>query len=208
MDFKPQDLLIGVIDLFVIILPGALLIFATLRVVYGYPLKPLPPAVWSDLAAAAAFVCGSYLLGHLVSYLGSVSEDAFHRVVKERVLQRDEEDRKAVAEVLARSGVRVDNPSNVRRQAATYLRLHDPAAAVHVERKDADRRFFRNVTVVLLFPVVAFVVRGSWTEALFWGVLFAASLLRYFDQQKKFTRDIYEYFRLSTGLAAPPKSSR
>jgi hypothetical protein len=196
--YKPQDFLIGVIDLFVIILPGALLIFAALRVAYGYPLMPLPAAVWSDLAAAAAFVGGAYLLGHLVSYVGSLSEDAFHRTAERQVLAQEENVRKTVAAALKRLGLPVEKQLNVRRQAATYLRLHDPAAAAHIERKDADRRFFRNVTVVLVFPVVAFLVRGNWVEALFWGALFAASLLRYFDQQKKFTRDVFEYFLLST----------
>lgn len=207
MSYKPQDLFIGVIDLFVIILPGALLIFAALRVLYEYPLKPLPAVAWSDLAAAAAFVGGAYLLGHLVSYLGSWSEDAFHRVREKRVLEPDEKIRESVGKILARSGLPVTEKLNVRRWAATYLRLFDPAAAAHIERKDADRRFFRNVTVVLVFPVVAFLLRGKWPEALFWGALFAASILRYFDQQRKFTRDVFEYFLLSTGSSPPSKTS-
>ena len=205
MSYKPQDLFIGVIDLFVIILPGALLLFAALRVLYQYPEHSLPVAVWSDVTAAAAFVGGAYLLGHLVSGLGSLVEDAYNAVVKAWVLKKYPEARSMVTTVVARSGLPVgDKPDKVRRWAATYLRLHDPAAAAHIDRKDADRRFFRNVTVVLLFPAIAFLCQGNRTEALVWGALLATSMLRYFDQQDKYTRDVFEYFLLSPDLRATP----
>lgn len=206
MGYKPQDLFIGVIDLFVIILPGALLIFTALRVVYGYPLSALPPATWSDFTAVAAFAGGAYLLGHLVSGLGSVLEDALHELVKTWTLQRDAEVRQPVTTFLSQAGLPAgDAPGKVRRWAATYLRLHDPVAAAHIDRKDADRRFFRNVTVVLVFPVIAFLWRGNGTEGVFWGALFVASIFRYFDQQRKYTRDVFEYFLLSTGPGAKAK---
>lgn len=75
MDYKPADLFIGVIDLFAIILPGAVVSFvysdAARTYVFGPITPPLPGGRWN----ATVFAFASYLLGHFMFAVGSKLDD-------------------------------------------------------------------------------------------------------------------------------------
>ena len=198
MNVKPQDLFIGVIGLFVILLPGALIIFVGLWLYYGYPLKPTPTLHWSTWEAGIAFFIASYVLGHVISLIGSFSEDSLSKLIDVRKYQR--KTRPEVEKALGKYHSDVeDQPHKVRRWAANILRTQEGPIGIHLERKDADRRFFRNVVVVCLLALAGSLVQlyqsqqYSHNPVILFGLLLAM-VLRYVDQQNKYTRDVFESF--------------
>ena len=197
MSYKPNDVFLGVIDLFVVVLPGALAIFVALRIGYGYPEVALPPTTWSYFTAGTAFAAGSYLIGHVISLICSKIEDEYwtdERIDKEEPNKlRPEVERRLIHEF----GMPVEGArKSVRRWAAKVLRTGNETVAATVDRKDADRRFCRNAAVVLIVPAVVIALQGSWAEAAVWAGLAVLCVARYFDQHRKYERDVFEYFVL------------
>lgn len=193
---KLQDLFLGVADLFVILLPGALVLYLAAYAAYDYPVRPLPSLAWSPAEKWAALAFLAYLIGHLVSNAASAAEDWFYaRGGRKRIAGDDPELREDAVEV-ARTVIgaaRVDE-YDIRRWAAARVALRSAGAARRLERKDADRRFFRNVLLVLLaLPVVA-AVKGAWLLAGIGALALGLATWRYFDQQRAQTRWTLTYF--------------
>ncbi len=198
MNFKPQDLFIGVIGLFVILLPGALLIVLGLWLCCDYPMEPGPKLYWSAWEAGLVFFIFSYVLGHVISLVGSFIEDSLSKRIDVTKFQpKTRED--VVNFLLPYHSDAKNEPYKVRRWAANIIRSQEGPISIHLERKDADRRFFRNVVVVCLLALSASLVQlyqsseYLYDSLLIFGLLIAV-ILRYVDQQEKYTRDVFEHF--------------
>lgn len=79
MNFEPQKFFIGLVDFFAIIMPGAVL---------AYLLKNGAPALtgpWQldTFERAAVFLFASYLLGHLISLLGSPLDEKIYQPLRD-----------------------------------------------------------------------------------------------------------------------------
>ncbi|MBI5558047.1 MAG: hypothetical protein HY885_10440 [Deltaproteobacteria bacterium] len=198
MKYSLSDLFIGVVDIFVIFLPGGLLIAVLL---HGFPELKVNTAIPGDEAGKwLLFLALSFILGHFISMAGAALED-WEWQKKGIVSAKDDvspELREEAGSIVKEAiPPRLVEEENVRRWAAVLLRKDEQSRRV-VERIDADRRFFRNFRVLMVFSFILFLIPadGSSIKRAF---LVAGSLLflvlahlRYRGQDKKFTKTVFE----------------
>jgi|ERR1051326_3511525 CYTH domain-containing protein len=219
MAYKPTDIYLGVVDVFVILLPGAV------AVALGTPLILGKPPAFPELTASnwAPWTALAYLSGHLISSLGSRTEDWWNctqigkrRIAKDRKKHRRQSE--AASEVI-RKLANIHDSGNLRRIAQKVLLLQGGEAATHIARKDADRRLFRNLSIVLMLVWIASVVSeivrifnhtvpSTIAEIIAVTIVMAWCIIRYFDQDSKYSRDVYEYLVLNNATTASEKGKQ
>ena len=212
MSQKPGDFFIGVIDLFVIILPGVFLNFIA-YFAWKVPFTEIGKLELGGPANWTIFILSAYFSGHILSYFGTFVDTIFYgndlRLIKCTMVDV----RKCVLErIRGKLGVDFVNDKDVRRWAIAYLRTWNESATRYLDRKDADRRFFRNMILVLLVGLVTSLYYlfkpGSELNQLtvvsvILILLIPFCVLRYRDHQKKLTKQVFEFF-IST-VSAPAK---
>jgi hypothetical protein len=218
MGYKPSDAFLGVIDVFVVLLPGAML-FALLAFVWGPAILTKFP---SDALHWSVLVVMSYLAGHLVSGIGALVEDRWStsEYAQTRFAREARDIRPAAAQILERLlGNSISKVPNLRRVAAVFVHLKGKAISTLLIRKDADRRFFRNVNVVLAaaaiwwIVAIAFIRSATIHDAIgiaVIAILLPLSLSRYFHLDANYTRDAFEYLIVldSLGLLSRKESQQ
>ena len=80
MPEEPADLFIGVVDLFAILLPGAVLAALLGNVGYERLIGDLLPTLTTDAAKWLAFAIASYFLGHFLVLIGAAFDPLYDRV--------------------------------------------------------------------------------------------------------------------------------
>jgi len=142
-----KDFFTGITHFFVILLPGLIVALALLYII--------SPELYQSLdlnkSTGITFIVVSYVFGHIISYYGSHFEDKAEFLKDETspVL------RSMVRYIINKKiGDGVAFQGNIRRWAASILREEDSNALGEIIRKDADRRFFRNIRVVVILLVV------------------------------------------------------
>jgi ADP-ribose pyrophosphatase YjhB (NUDIX family) len=220
LSFDPQKFFIGLMDFFSILLPGALLTWLLMGemgpVVLGDRYDKLDGA-----QSWAAFLFASYLFGHLVFLLGSWLDEFYdwarrHTLSTQiKLLARRGQllpwpARALIWLVFKRErNLAVDRAAKIKRQALGPLQAQDavntfqwckallnsesPASLAVVQRFEADSKFFRCFTVVLLILLVAWPWQHKWPPA---GIpivltLLALALWRYMEQRHKATNQAY-----------------
>ena len=220
MNFEPQKFFIGLMDFFSILLPGALLTYLLMGevgpVVLGDRYSTLEGA-----QAWAAFLFASYLFGHLVFLLGSWL-DEFYDWVRRRALNtqiatvacrgrliawpvrvlvwlvfRDERnlsvDRALKIKQQALAGLQAKDSINTFQWCKVLLNAESPASLAVVQRFEADSKFFRCFTVVLLLLLAVWPWQHHWPLS---GIpvvlgLLPLALWRYMGQRFKATNQAY-----------------
>jgi hypothetical protein len=221
MNIDPQKFFIGLMDFFSILLPGAVLTFLFMDqigpTVLGnrYPLRDAGQA-W------AVFLFASYLSGHLVFLLGSWLDHVIYDPIRAWTLPRQIQHvartgqlvnwpvRACVALLFKRErNTALERVLEIRRQALAQLNAEEALNAFQwskallnlksvenlavVQRFEADSKFFRCFTVVLLallvfWPFDAQSRLGGTVVVL--GLL-ALSLWRYMEQRYKAINQAY-----------------
>lgn len=182
-DLKPSDAFVGVVELFAILLPGALLAVA-LIVAFGPEAPPLlRPLLATTGARWVGFALSAYALGHFVFLLASRLDEQIYEPRRKR--------RQALADAHAdarvkhlppprgkeprtneRAHIRVtklrcerlpdvaeppdDEVMNSFAWAKALLMLRAPGALTDVQRYEADSKFFRSLVIVI--PLSALVM--------------------------------------------------
>jgi len=216
----PQKFFIGLMDFFSILLPGALLTWLLIGEV-GPAVLGDRYAKLDGAQAWATFLFASYLFGHLVFLLGSWL-DEFYDWARRYTLNTQIAllaRRGRLLPWLARAliwlvfkgerNLAVDLAGKIKRQALGALQAKDaintfqwskawlnaqsPASLAVVQRFEADSKFFRCFTIVLLLLLVAFPWQHHWPLS---GipvvlVLLLLSLWRYMEQRYKATNQAY-----------------
>ena len=215
---KPSDLLIGVIDVFAILLPGVVAAFFIAEAWKKIPEKPETPFFVELLVAG--FILGqglhgiggfldSILYDRLFRLRGLNADERINRFLKWRYFRaNDELFRLAVAETKHGSSVEIKSPPGGMYQwARVWLRLHSPEATAELDRLEADSKCFRNLSVL------AFALLMFWKEFPHWrGELPLAisaivfSLWRYCDLGHKMVRASYLYYIQLRSEGAPQRS--
>lgn len=157
MDYKPGDFFIGVIDLFGILVPGAVFLFlrgSWLGNALGLHVDPHEKWFW------AIFLLGAYLLGHFFLGLGvpfnrlgkvlTFGSDAYYNYVKDKITLPSETQRNHRVHSIWR---RLFRPLEDKRAAAFYqayafVRLKSSPAVAEIERQMADYKLFRSLMLV------------------------------------------------------------
>ncbi len=220
MNFDPQKFFIGLMDFFSILLPGALLTWLLMGdvgpVVLGERYAELAGA-----PAWAAFLFASYLFGHLVFLLGSWLDELYDwarrytlntqitllarrgrllpwptRALIWLVFKRERNlavDRAGKIKQQALGDLQAKDAINTFQWSKTWLNAESPASLAVVQRFEADSKFFRCFTVVLLLLLAAWPWQHHWPLA---GipvvlVLLLLALWRYMEQRFKATNQAY-----------------
>lgn len=207
MSSEPDKFHVGVIDFFSILLPGAVLAFH-LQWLDARAVKPLIPSPGSEAAGWAIFLVAAYILGHFIFMLGSFLDAGYDAVVQRLVpLPNNAPLRAAIAIKTFHLQPRQldDQTINAFQWAKCRLALAHPTALVHVQRFEADSKFFRSLVFVLLAMGISFFMAGMPELGAASALLMAASLWRYADQRFKATRQAYWY--LVALESHPPKSA-
>lgn len=217
MNFEPQKFFIGVIDLFSVLLPGAVLTFllkGPLWRLLGY--KPGSDEV-------VIFLIVSYLLGHFIFLIGSaVLDDYIYDPVKAatfaeqvRSVAKGEALSPTWARFLAKVFVKNNTAPPVRHAvkikeyyldpldaspsvnafqwAKAQLVLDNPEALAAVQRFEADSKFFRSLFVVLCIICPWSAVTHQPHLAIACLPLLVLAFWRYLDERVKATNQAYWY---------------
>jgi hypothetical protein len=214
MNYKPSDFFVGITDFFAILLPGALLSFLAQRyalnnIFNGVVLPQLhgPTQHW------IAFAFASYVLGHIVSTLGSPLDELsnhilnpiFHHLKRQKSESarawwgriRKKPQGNILLEDCAKSIAKhhIDTFPDVRSNVTTaYVRLKDSAAAAEIDRMKAISKFFRSFTIVLLIFMLRCLLRGEWFISFICFSMGLFSIGLYAYQRWKRKEAIYSYF--------------
>lgn len=192
MFVKPNEFYIGVLDFFAIILPGAVATAILYPILQPWLEGPLEVELSTMEARTAAFLVGSYFVGHLIFLVGSWI-DPLYNVVRKRCHPYNNESAFKCAEQVRDSiiGTNEQAALNVFQWSRSVLLATCPAAAEDVHRLEADSKFFRSVMVVLLIATIAFFVRRQWVSGAVSLVFVVACFCRYYERRLKSTTQAY-----------------
>jgi len=192
---KPADFLLGVLDFFAILLPGAIATW-----LLAQHLRPSWQPFF-DLTSGSSeptsvrwvvFLLGAYMLGHFVFMAGSELDtvyDHWRRRTKPTSSDRTYQAAKQVHETL--TPTLVGRQFSTLKWAKSYVQIRSPAARVEIDRIEADSKFFRSLVVVAVAGAVHFLWRADAWAMLGAIALGALSLFRYRDQRWKLTELSY-----------------
>jgi 8-oxo-dGTP pyrophosphatase MutT (NUDIX family) len=217
MAAEPQKFHVGVIDLFSVLLPGAVMVYAIKDQAGPWLIGP----AYSSLPQAeawAVFLVGSYLVGHFVFLAGAWGlDDIYDRIRNStprgtvralargkrfprawsrraaRLLFRKETDRAVLLVVRikeARLGPAGADAVNAYQWSKARLQLEHPEALAAVQRFEADSKFFRSLQVVLVL-IAAGAVWDRPGVVLAMMPLLVLAFWRYVDQRHKATNQAY-----------------
>ena len=173
MDYKPGDFFIGVIDLFGILVPGAVFLFlrgSWLANALGLHLDP--DKKW------AIFLVSAYLLGHfflglgvLFNPLGEVhtfGTDAYYHYVKDKITLPSETQRNHRVHSIWKRVLRLPEGRRAAAfyQAYAFVRLKSPPGLAEIERQMADYKLFRSLMLVFAVDLGLWLVHtpGGWAS--------------------------------------------
>ncbi|KAA3637482.1 MAG: hypothetical protein DWQ02_06695 [Bacteroidetes bacterium] len=194
MNFKPNNFYIGIIDLFAIILPGAI---ATL-VIYPFWQKEIDLFLESsgnkDFYSAFRLILSSYLLVHIISQISSYLDRSVYDRLKNNRFKNDSR-LNAVKEIRKASyNHNLKNSLLNTFSWANFKLIKElPLAAEEIERYTADSKFFRGLFVILFLLIFVFAQKGNWGMSVVCFLLAAFSMVRYFRKRRKATETAYKY---------------
>ena len=180
---KPGDLFLNVLGFFAVLVPGALLAYLGSDVIVGWAGGALP-AIVGNVQHWVAFLVVSYLLGQTLYALGSWRLDPLYKAwyvpyktnkkgdLFTNLMNRIEQlmgDDKAITTLYP--------------WARAYVTVRDAGAAASIERLDADSKFFRAMTLVMLVAALRFAGHGKFLLVLAAAFAVVGSFLRFCHQR-------------------------
>jgi hypothetical protein len=176
MPEKPGDLLLGVIDFFGILVPGAVLAFlhgGLLLRPFALSLQDLrEPTEWIP-AFFVSYVLGHFLLGFSVP---------LNRFASRRLSRETKAYLEAVRTRLQLPAAVPDDATHFYYSAFSYVRLKSAAAVAEVERQSAEYKLFRSLTLLFLLDMPLALIAGRLTLLRLLAAL-AVALLSYYRFQ-------------------------
>lgn len=196
MNYKPGDLLIGMVTFFAVLLPGALLSLLCLDVTRSHVFNgTILPEITGEAQGWVVFIFSSYFLGHFIFLLGSHLDGLYDSTYRKYKTRKGHPILNYVVNAKARQlGDDHSTIINAYKWARVNVQLRSPEAGSEIDRLEADSKFFRSLIVVLLIACVAFLSKSAGVQAAICFVLMLLSLWRYFEQRWKFTILTYQYF--------------
>lgn len=198
---KPGDFLLGVLDVFAILLPGAL---ATWLVLHYIPPSALRDALSfgaegpggrtdpNEWVAVAAFVIASYVLGHFVFMFGSGLDTSYdHWRKRAKPTTRDATFRAANALQKSLTPNLVGGEWTTLKWARAYIEVKAQHARVEIDRLEADQKFFRSLVVIGVAFAAHFLLHAALFAGLVAIAMAALAYRRYIDRRWKMTELTY-----------------
>lgn len=218
-EYKPKDVFLGVIDLFAVLLPGAVLCFFFVDTVEERLLAP-PLGIAGHAEVWAAFLVASYLLGHFLSLVGGFALDKVYDRIRPFLKDAPERydagtpslqkrARGALAGLLG--DAYVEKIDSAVKWSTAFIAVARPDLSTELQRKEADQKLFRSLAIALAVAYVRLALRGepASARALACLALIALALWRFVDQRMKYSHLCYWYVialikAKQAGLVAEP----
>ena len=187
MSWEPQKFFVGLVDFFSVWLPGAILVYLAQDRAAALVVVPADP-----IAAAAMFLLASYLAGHFIFLIGAKLDEGLYdrlrdglddgqirRLAKGRrrpwpttrglgrwLFKED----KALPHALRMKQAELDpvgavNAINAYQWCKAKLALEKGELLAPVERFEADSKFFRSLSIVLILVLVWQFVSGLFPDS-------------------------------------------
>jgi 8-oxo-dGTP pyrophosphatase MutT (NUDIX family) len=220
MNFEPEKFFIGLIDFFSILLPGALLVFL-LRDAFEPAALSAPIRALGETGGYAAFLFASYLFVHFIFLVGKWLDEAYD-FAKEYTLDKQIKTVAWRGRLLARPfraliwlifkddrNLALNRARKIKREslgkiaaadtintfqwAKAFLALESPASLANVQRLEADSKFFRCFSVVLLVLMLTWPLHplSGPTGLAIITLLFVLAIWRYMEQRFKSINQAY-----------------
>jgi hypothetical protein len=212
---KPGDFLIGVLDFFGILLPGAM---ATWLVLQYVPTAALHRALIlgfeehgepTEWAKGAAFLLASYVLGHFIHMLGAQldgSYDQWRKRMKPQTRDKTYQAARRLQETLTKD--LLDADWTTLKWSKAYIQVKAQHARAEIDRLEADQKFFRSLVVISAAFAAHFFLHE--VAPLAGLIAVAAAILsynRYVDQRWKMTELTYGTAVIVSKAGAPTGAS-
>jgi hypothetical protein len=218
-EVKPSDIYVGVVELFSVLLPGAFLEAAIIRVLFPIIHNPFAPLLETAETQWVAFAFAAYALGAFVFPVASLLDGKYYDPYRQRRWPRADDHAYQLATQLRREFFDqspeddADIPMNTFAWAKSMLTLKAAAAFADVQRYEAESKFFRSLVIVLPAGAV-FLALAWWKQPTLAVSALVASLLmarlsfhRYAERRQKSTEWAYRYVITLLGAGdgpAPP----
>ena len=219
MNFDPQKFAIGVIDLFSVLLPGAVFIYLTKDTSLALMIRG-----WTQASTESwiVFAFAAYLAGHLIFLLGAEVDDILYdplrnatylqqvsrlattdkrlaprwvrRLAKGWLFGRDPDaalTRAIRLKEVALAPLSASQAINAFQWCKARLSKENPSGFAMVQRFEADSKFFRSFAVALMILAFVYAFRCDFAAAAFCAALVFPVLWRYVDQRFKATQQAY-----------------
>ena len=189
---KPNDLFVGILEFFAVLLPGAILAAISLPILSKFVFGSIIPLPGSDIAKWAAFLVTSHFLGHFAFFAGSYIDPLYNKI---REWQNPYNNSSAYYSAkLVRDEFLTEQerkPLNTFQWSRSVLISTCPAAADDVHRLEADSKFFRSLLVVFAVAAAAFMYKEKFMEAGLSVLLLLPCFARYYERRLKSTTQAY-----------------
>lgn len=194
MNLKPNNFYIGLIDLFAILLPGALLgllLYFWIGAGAFEGMQSTPE--YSGFVASFLFLLAAYLLGHVIMWLGSYLDQLVYDPLKNRIYPNQRH--LALVKAIRAEKYPSGSEAYLNNFDWSRNRLVDEFTSGYeeVELYMVESKFFCALVIVL--PLVA-----TWTvfyQPWYWGVgflvLWLVSIVRYFQCKQEAIRKAYKH---------------
>jgi hypothetical protein len=183
--------MLGTLDFFAVLLPGAIATWLGTQYV-PEDMRGAFRIAGNDVSVAhwIVFVLTAYALGHFVFLLGS-RLDTTYDLFRKR-LRPPESDRpfQAASQLQERLTPELGDFTTFK-WARSYVGIHAPQARVEIDRLEAHSKFFRGFVVISVALYVHFIWHGQVGLALTAAVVGALSFWRFSDQRYKMTEIAY-----------------
>lgn len=220
MNIEPQKFFIGLMDFFSILLPGAFLSWLLVKNDVACNIIGARYEKLSGAEAWITFLFASYLLGHIVFLFGSWLDELYdyarnytlNTQIKrfannEKLLPRPfrvlvwlvfKSERNLAVDVAGRIKQKVLGPLQAKESINTFqwckalLTIESPESLAVVHRFEADSKFFRSFTIVLLLmPFFWSKEEWQYIPNLLLLVVLPLALWRFMEQRYKATNQAY-----------------
>jgi hypothetical protein len=195
---KPGDFLLGVFEVFAILLPGGLATWLVIQYIPRSALNdalafgpgPLDP---DGLVLGTAFLVAAYTLGHFVFMAGSKLDGLYDRWRK-RVKPESRDATYKAAKKLQESLNKelAGGDFSTLKWAKAYIQIKAQPARAEIDRLEADQKFFRSLVVIAPAFAAHFLFReaapAAGVASIVMGLL---AYQRYLEQRWKMSELIY-----------------
>lgn len=217
MKADPGSFYLGVIDVFSIMLPGALLAYFLPELVDMSALGRLFQQPGEKAHEWLVFLLPAYLFGHLAFLLSSFLDIPYDKTIRPYYYPEAGELSYIAAEVIKAKSIGEENVRaiNTFQWAKAMLLLEKPEASAEIARLEAASKFFRSLVVVFallaLLNIVA-LLRNSWEGGtcyaiLVFSILMVLSLWRYAERRHKSVKQACWFVITRDGIIDPKACS-
>ena len=222
MQLKPQDIFIGVIDFFSVILPGALITYFLMGQLYGdiFGAGKVFPSPETQTQQWLVFLFATYIIGQINFLIASFLLDkiVYYTYLSNRFCKKNFNlgYRTATAirnqYLLADSWItRLIHTNSMNREegqellngerreiintfkwAQNFLAIKYPETLTDIKKIVADSKLFRSLVIAFIIVGSVLLAKGEWLTGGCFMVFSLLSLFRYGDLRYKSTQEAYE----------------